>query len=90
MRSFYFLLCAALCVMGLTGCAGKENENVTITEENIIKEVITIDGVLGEYDLLFLTDTHMVVNSSEDSEQIAANAAERAPQFVEKEKEKKR
>lgn len=82
MRSFYFLLCAALCVMGLTGCVGKENENVTITEENIIKEVITIDGVSGEYDLLFLTDTHMVVNSSEDSEQIAANAAERAPQFV--------
>lgn len=64
----------------LGGC-GKQN-TVTITEENIVEETLVIEGLTQEYDILFLTDTHMVVSSPEDSEQETANAAERAPGFV--------
>lgn len=82
MRRLAFLYCVLICTVGLMGCAGKRTEAVTITEENLTKETIIIEGLTEEYDLLFLTDTHMVVSSSEDSEQITANAAERGTQFI--------
>lgn len=85
-KHIFYILC---CMFFLTGCGNGDTEEiveeVTITEENIVEETIVIEGVSEGYDLLFLTDTHMVVNSKEDSEQITANAAERAPQFVDDE-----
>lgn len=82
-KSIYFILFTMII---LTGCGGRNAEpvaeKVTITEEDIVEETIIIEGISGKYDFLFLTDTHMVVSSAEDSEQIAANAAERSPMFV--------
>ncbi len=64
----------------LAGC-GKEKP-VIITEGNVTEETLIVEGLEQDYEFLFLTDTHMVVSDSEDSEQIAANGAERGPQFV--------
>jgi len=72
-----------ICLVWLAGC-GKARQ-VTIAEENITEEILVVEGLEQEYQLLFLTDTHMVVKSSEDSEQVAANGAERGPQFVDDE-----
>lgn len=82
MKYFRIILCALLLSTGLTACVNSNEDEIVITEEDVARETITIEGVTGEYDLLFLTDTHMVVSSSEDSEQITANAAERSPGFV--------
>lgn len=78
MKRIKYIWGIIFCVALFSACA----EPVTITEENIVEETIVIEGLEQEYELLFLTDNHMVVNSSEDSEQIAANAKERAPLFV--------
>lgn len=71
------LLCAAL----FSGCA-EEEQPMQITESDVIRESLVVEGLEGEYELLFLTDTHMVLNSEEDSEQIKENAAVRKPQFA--------
>lgn len=78
MKRIKYIWGIIFCVALFSACA----EPVTITEENIVEETIVIEGLEQEYELLFLTDNHMVVSSSEDSEQIAANAKERAPLFV--------
>lgn len=85
MKRVKFLLGILLCVGSLTGCAGGSGQTITIAEDNIVQENIVIEGLTREYDLLFLTDTHMVVQTSDDTEQMAANAAERGPQFVDEE-----
>lgn len=54
-------------------------------EKQITEEEITIEGLTGEYDLLFLTDNHMIVMDEGDSEQIAQNAAPRFAMFQNKE-----
>lgn len=72
-------------MLSLIGCVGEDVQTIDITEENVVKETIVIGGLMQEYDLLFLTDTHMVVNTSDDTEQIAANAAERGQQFIDAE-----
>lgn len=71
-----------LCTVVLTGCAEQPilSTNV-ITQDEIIEETLVIEGLQEEYDILFLTDTHMIVLSEEDSEQVAANAQERYPMF---------
>lgn len=81
MKRFISVLLIAGCVFLLTGC-GEKKTKIVITEENVAEETIVVEGLSQDYDLLFLTDTHMVVGSSEDTEQIAANGAVRAPQFV--------
>lgn len=70
------------CMIVLAGCGNGPANKITIAEDNILKETIVIENLEGDYELLFLTDTHMVVSSSDDSEQEAANAADRGPQFV--------
>lgn len=82
MQRFVFGICVLFCVMTICGCSALYTDKITITEENVTEERITIPGLSGEYELLFLTDTHMVISSSEDSEQMATNAAERGPQFI--------
>lgn len=81
MKRFINALLITGFVFLLTGC-GEKKTKVVITEENVAEETIVVEGLSRDYDLLFLTDTHMVVSSSEDTEQIAANAVQRAPQFA--------
>ena len=38
-------------------------------KENVTENTIEVEGLTGEYDFLFLTDTHIVVSSTKDSEQ---------------------
>ncbi len=61
---------------GFTGC-GKS----VAWEKQIMEEEIVIDGLSGEYELLFLTDNHMIVEDEEDSEQVAEYAASRLDTF---------
>jgi len=81
MKRFINILLITACTFLLTGC-GEKKTKVIITEENVAEETIVVEGLSRDYDLLFLTDTHMVVGSSKDTEQIAVNGAERVPQFV--------
>lgn len=80
MNRFWGMMGILFCTLALTGCADK-NPEIKITEQNITEEILVVEGLTQDYDLLFLTDTHMVVSSSDDTEQIAANAAERGLQF---------
>ena len=50
-------------------------------EKHIVKEEIFLPGLKKEYDLLFLTDTHVVVMSEEDTPKEQASAGERKEQF---------
>ena len=75
-----FLICTLFGMIGLSGCGHRNG--VQITEENVTENTIAVEGLMGEYDFLFLTDTHIVVSSTKDSEQESANAAARAPGFV--------
>lgn len=84
MNRFRCMIGILFCVSAVTGCAFA-NPDVEITEQNITEETFVVEGLEQDYDLLFLTDTHMVVSTSDDTEQIAVNAAERGPQFVDEE-----
>ncbi|MBQ4259490.1 MAG: metallophosphoesterase [Lachnospiraceae bacterium] len=78
----------------LTGCAdgerlfpesqesigGKDN----VWEKTVTEETIFVEGLEGEYTLLFLTDTHVLAGQG-DSEQEKQLYLERSPQFVSKE-----
>ncbi len=50
-------------------------------KQNIIREELLIDDFEGEYDILFLTDSHVVIQDEADSEQIAQLGEQRAPMF---------
>lgn len=54
-------------------------------EPNIIAESFDIEGVEGEYHLLYLTDTHMIIQSKDDTQQMTDNATPRLAEFVNKE-----
>lgn len=71
---------AALAALCLTGC-GQE----TAWDKQISTEEVVIDGVSGEYELLFLTDTHMIVQEETDTEQVTDNATSRYGMFVNRE-----
>lgn len=76
----------ALAVLGLlliTGCGnGEEREQESILKEtNILEETVFLEGVETEYELLFITDTHVVVRDEHAEEAVAAYAEERYPQF---------
>lgn len=66
-----FLLAGAC----LSGCASSD------WEPQIIEEEIIIEGLGGEYEFLYLTDTHMIVQDEEDSQQIKDNAKVRYEEF---------
>lgn len=71
-------LLAALVGLGsLTGCGQDESK----WEKHISEEEIVIEGLSGEYDLLFLTDMHMIVRDEQDSKEIQEYAQSRYQQF---------
>lgn len=74
-RKTGILLLAALLSAGLTGCGEKQ------WEKQIAEEEIIIEGIEGEYEFLFLTDTHVIVMSQEDTIQVEENARPRFDLF---------
>lgn len=74
------LLSWLLGVCILTGCGSE-----VAWEKNIAEEYVYVEGMEGEYTLLFLTDTHVVVKDEQASEQEKQNQEERYPMFCNKE-----
>jgi len=83
MKTYLKRFSFALCVIFLAGCSKQPaRDDFRVSEEAIVQETLIIEGLQEEYTLLFLTDMHIIVSSETDSEQVAANALERAPMFV--------
>ena len=57
------------------------NLDVAEWERHIVREEILLDGFQGEYDILFLTDCHVVIQDDSDSPQVAELGAQRAREF---------
>lgn len=76
-RRYAMLLCSILVAESvmLGGCGRQQ------WEKNITEEEIVIEGLEGEYDFLFLTDTHMIVQDKEDPKEVQEYAASRYPGF---------
>ncbi|MDE7270088.1 MAG: metallophosphoesterase [Acetatifactor sp.] len=56
-------------------------ESDTEWEMHITEETLQLPGFQGEYDILFLTDTHVVIQDETDSPQEAAEGAARQAEF---------
>lgn len=67
-------------MFAMASCTSKEQS--VQWEKQMIEEELVIPGFEGEYNLLFLTDTHAVIQDDSDSEQIAANGKARYSEFV--------
>ncbi len=76
------VICILLCLLTAKLFNIKVNTEDFIGEQNIREEYLVIEGLEQEYELLFITDTHVVLQSEEDDEQTATNGAERFPMFV--------
>lgn len=84
----------SLILVFLIGCAGGERllpesqesigDKDNIWKKTVTEETIFVEGLEGEYTLLFLTDTHVLAGQG-DSEQEKQLYLERSPQFVSKE-----
>lgn len=61
---------------GSAGDSSAEEWEMQVTEENI-----QIPGVTGEYDILFLADTHVVIKDADDAEQVRQYREKRHRQF---------
>lgn len=70
-----------VCMVMMTACAGEGTAAYEIIPENVVTEHIVIEGLQEEYQVLFLTDTHIVTGSSVDTEQMKENAEARAALF---------
>lgn len=70
----------AIMILTITGCEGKKN-----WEKHVARENLELRGVKGEYDLLFLTDTHVIIRDENASAQAAENEEARYPAFVNEE-----
>ncbi len=75
-KSVPVLLLAVASILFQGGCTDSS------WEKHIVKEEIIIEGLEDEYDLLFLTDMHIVAMSGKDSSKEQESAAERKVQFV--------
>lgn len=64
---------------------GIEESGAAGWEKHISEETIRLPGVEGEYSLLFLTDTHVIIRDKNASEAAAENEAARYPGFVNEE-----
>lgn len=62
MRRVCALFLSACMMMGCSSTQGWQKE--------ILQETVEIEGLNGEYDFLFLTDTHMIVPDEEDGDKI--------------------
>uniref|UniRef100_UPI0040563567 metallophosphoesterase family protein n=1 Tax=Acetatifactor sp. TaxID=1872090 RepID=UPI0040563567 len=72
-----FVGCIGIMLAAYLLCACGE----TKWEPQIMEEEIVIHGLKGEYEVLFLTDTHMIVKGEGDSQQIQDNALSRYETF---------
>lgn len=75
MKKYVSIFCIALTFI-LGGCSAKEQNQFNVMEEELI-----LADIAGEYDILFLTDTHVVVRDDSDSAQESENNAERYGMF---------
>ncbi len=77
----FFLGAATVCLcLTAAGCAQE-----TSWEKQISEETIYVEGLSGEYTLLFLTDTHVIIRDPDGVGEAAANEAARYPTFVNEE-----
>ncbi len=76
----FYVGCMLLAAAGLSVFAGC-GKGEARWEKQITEEEIVLEGISQEYELLFLTDTHMIVIDEEDSAKITANARSRISQF---------
>lgn len=74
------VICILLCLFMAKLYKNKTVE-VMIAQDHVREEYIVIEGLEKEYKLLFLTDTHVIVQSEEDDEQTRENAESRYPGF---------
>lgn len=59
----------------------ENDDNLKEWEMQVTEENIRIPGVTGEYDILFLADTHVVIKDENDSEQVRPYRGTRHKQF---------
>lgn len=76
-RNGFGLVVLAAGSLLFTGCAGEEEE----WKQLIVEEEIEIEGISGQYELLFLTDTHIIVMDEADVDRIEDNARSRLSLF---------
>ena len=73
-------LCSGMLFAGVltmfSGCGKKQEPWQKITEEELL-----VEGISGEYHLLFLTDTHVVIQDDKDTDQIKEYTDERVGMF---------
>lgn len=70
-------LTAAFIMVSAAGCGSPKQD----WQMNVIEETIVIEGLREEYELLFLTDTHVVVRDEQASEDVVSYGGERYPMF---------
>lgn len=70
-------LTAAFMMVSAAGCGGQKQD----WQINVIEETIVIEGLREEYELLFLTDTHVVVRDEQAGEDVVSYVSERYPMF---------
>lgn len=70
-------LTAAFMTVSAVGCGSPKQD----WQMNVIEETIVIEGLREEYELLFLTDTHVVVRDEQASEDVVSYGSERYPMF---------
>lgn len=75
------VMCILLCLLVAKLYKKQVNTVDFIQPDHIVEEYLVIEGLEKEYELLFVTDTHVIVSSPDDGEQILANAADRMPLF---------
>lgn len=75
------VMCILLCLLVAKLYKKQVNTVDFIQPDHVREEYLVIEGLEKEYELLFVTDTHVIVSSPDDGEQILANAAERMPLF---------
>ena len=82
-KSLSILLSAAVFfTLFLNGCSSKPSP-ASIDETNIDEYQISIPGISREYNLLFLTDTHIILPETEASQEIIDYSSQRLAQFTE-------
>lgn len=76
MKKVSFFLSLFSIVFFLGGCKDAS------WEKHLIQEEIVIQGLAGEYNFLFLTDTHVITSTGQESEEEYEGVRERKEQFV--------
>lgn len=76
------VICILLCLFMAKLYKNKINAvDAFIQQDHVMEEYLVIEGLQKEYELLFLTDTHIIVPSEEDDGQVRENALSREPMF---------